>query len=152
MIAEYAGILRSYGITEIMGDNYGAGLTADEWARNGSKFKKCDNNTAENFLCALPLLTSKRAHLADNATLRTQLSGLERRVVAGHETVGHAQVASAHDDVAAAVAGVVGMLLKAPFFVPPGFVADLTARLHRGPGERAEAQRHQMQQRRLYGF
>jgi len=51
------------------------------------------------------LLTSKRGRLVDDITLRKQLSGLQRRVVAGHETVGHAQVASAHDDVAAAVAG-----------------------------------------------
>jgi hypothetical protein len=41
----------------------------------------------------------------DNGTLRTQLVALERRVVSGHETVSHPQVASAHDDVATAVCG-----------------------------------------------
>jgi hypothetical protein len=105
VIAEYARILRTYGIGEIVSDNYAAGFSADEWARNGIRFRACDNSTAENFLRALPLLTSKRGRLIDDATLRKQFSSLQRRVVAGHETVGHAAVASAHDDVAAAVAG-----------------------------------------------
>jgi hypothetical protein len=105
VICEYAQILRTYGVGEIVSDNFAAGFSSDEWARNGIRFRACENTTAENFLCALPLLTSKRGRLVDDITLRKQLSGLQRRVVAGHETVGHAQVASAHDDVAAAVAG-----------------------------------------------
>jgi len=105
VIREYADLLRTYRINEVISDNYAAGFSTDEWSRNGIRFKACDNTTGENYLCALPLLTSKRAHLVDNVTLRTQLSQLERRVVSGHETVGHAQRSSAHDDVAAAVAG-----------------------------------------------
>lgn len=98
-------LLRGYGVNEVLSDSYSAGFAADEWARNGIRFKACENTTSENFLYALPLLTSKRARLVDHVVLRKQLSGLQRRVVAGHETVGHAQVASAHDDVAASVAG-----------------------------------------------
>ena len=52
------------------------------------------------------MLLSGRVRLLDNATLRSQLIGLERHVQAGgRETVGHAHVASAHDDVAAATCG-----------------------------------------------
>ena len=105
VIKQYAELLRSYDVHEIVSDNYAAGFSSDEWNRNGIGFRACDNDTAENFLRLLPLLTSKRARLADNATLRTQLSQLERRVVSGHEVVGHAQRAGAHDDVAAAGAG-----------------------------------------------
>jgi hypothetical protein len=106
VIKEHADILREYGISEIMSDNYAAGLTADEWRRNEIRFQKCKNDTAKNYLCALPMLTSPgRIHLLDNATLRAQLTGLERRVVSGHETVGHRHVQSAHDDVACAVCG-----------------------------------------------
>lgn len=105
VIREYAGLLRTYGVHEVMSDDYAAGFSADEWQRAGIRFRSCANTTAENYLCALPLLTAKRAHLADHATLRAQLSGLERRVVSGHEVVGHEQRASAHDDVAAAVCG-----------------------------------------------
>ena len=105
VIAEYADILRSYGIGEVVSDNYAGGFAADEWWRNDIRRKKPQNDTSDNFLGALPALTSKRGHLLDNVTLRTQLSGLERRVHSGHETVGHQHVASAHDDIAAAVCG-----------------------------------------------
>jgi hypothetical protein len=105
VIREYAELLRSYGVHEIVSDKFAAGFSSDEWSRNGIRFRACDNSTSENYLRALPLLTSRRGRLADVATLRTQLSGLERRVVSGHETVGHAQRTSAHDDVSAAVCG-----------------------------------------------
>ena len=52
----------------------------------------------------LPLLLNSRARLIDNATLRSQLASLERRVGASDkESVTHPAVASAHDDVAAAM-------------------------------------------------
>jgi hypothetical protein len=40
------------------------------------------------------------------------LSGLERRIVGGHEKTDHTQVASAHDDVAAAVCGALVMAAR----------------------------------------
>jgi hypothetical protein len=105
VIAEYAGILRSYGVTAMMSDKFGGGMHSDEWVRNGIAWRPSLYDTSGNYLRALPMLTSRRAHLLDSATLRTQLAGLERRVVGGHEVVGHPQVASAHDDVATAVCG-----------------------------------------------
>ena len=104
-IREYAEILRSYGVHEIICDDYAAGFSADEWRRNGITFKSCANSTSENYLCALPLLTSKRAHLLDHPVLRSELAGLERQISGGHETVSHQARSSAHDDVAAAVCG-----------------------------------------------
>jgi hypothetical protein len=105
VIAEFARILHSYGIAEVVADGFAGGFCSDEWVRNGVRFRACENNTSENYMRALPLLTSKRARLSDFATLRVQLSGLERRVVGGHEVVSHARAASAHDDVACAVCG-----------------------------------------------
>ena len=107
VIREYAEILRGYNIASIMSDNFGAGLTSDDWRRNDLKWDKCPRVTGENYLRVLPMLTSPgRIHLPDSATIRTQFSGLERHVVSGHETVKHGSAASAHDDVAAAIAGV----------------------------------------------
>ena len=74
VIAEYADILRSYGIGEIVSDNYAGGFAGDEWWRNVWAGFKPHNTTGDNFLCALPMLTSKRGHLLDHTTLRTQLS------------------------------------------------------------------------------
>jgi len=54
------------------------------------------------------MLLSGRARLLDHPRLRTQLAGLERHVQAGgRETVTHAHVASAHDDLAAAACGAI---------------------------------------------
>jgi hypothetical protein len=112
VIAEYAALMRSYGIGSVMSDNFGAGLVGDEWARNETRWSKCPRITAENYLRVLPMLTSPgRVHLPDSATLRAQLSGLERHVVSGHETVKHGS--SAHDDLAAAVAGVAVLVASA---------------------------------------
>lgn len=150
VIREHAETLRRYGIHQVMSDNFGAGLCADEWARNGIRHKVCDNNTAENFLYALPLLTSKRGHLPDDATLRKQLSGLQRRVVGGHETVGHAQVASAHDDLAAAVCGclVEAASRPPPMVITPAMIGEIAAagRYGRaGPSAFAIGERQQAQ-------
>src|SRR5262249_18659053 len=106
VVSEFAGLLRLYGVRQVQGDRFAGAFHSDEWARNGITFMPCDKTTAENYLHALPILLSGRARLLDNATLRTQLTGLERKVQAGgRETVTHAQVASAHDDVATSACG-----------------------------------------------
>jgi hypothetical protein len=106
VIAELAALCKRYGISEVQGDKFAGGFHADEWQRHGIRFKPCDNTTSENYLHMLPMLLSGRARLLDNATLRAQFAGLERKMQpSGHEVVTHAQVASAHDDLATAAAG-----------------------------------------------
>jgi hypothetical protein len=110
VIAEYAQILKSYGVSEVQGDKYAGGFHADEWKRCGIQFTPCERTTSENYLYSLPMLLAGRVRLIDNATLRSQLASLERRISpAGHETVSHPQVASAHDDCATAVCGALSM-------------------------------------------
>jgi hypothetical protein len=106
VIGELAMLLKAYGITEVQGDKYAVGFHADEWRQHDIKFIACERTTSENYLSLLPLLLAGRVRLLDNATLRNQLASLERRVGAGdRETVSHPQIASAHDDVAAAASG-----------------------------------------------
>jgi hypothetical protein len=106
VIAELAKLCKRYGITEVEGDKFAGGFHADEWQRHGIRFKPCERTTSENYLHVLPLLLNGRARLLDNATLRAQLAGLERKMQAsGHEVVSHAQVSGAHDDLATAAAG-----------------------------------------------
>jgi hypothetical protein len=169
VIAEYARLLHIYGVSSVMGDGYAAGFTADAWERNRVRFVKCDNTTAENYLAALPLLTSNRARLLDDATLRTQLSSLERKVVGGSETVTHPASASSHDDVAAAVCGCLvaaGDAANAPMHIPAGVLTKLglmgsyNSRRSMGGGrsgealfgERRWAQMQAMQNKRTYGW
>ena len=106
VVAEYAQALKLYGITEVQSDKYAGGFHSDEWRRHDIKFIACERTTSENYLACLPLLLAGRARLLDNATLRSQLVGLERQVsAADRETVSHPQSASAHDDCATAVCG-----------------------------------------------
>jgi hypothetical protein len=106
VIAELAMLCKRYGISEVEGDKFAGGFHADEWQRHGIRFKACDRTTSENYLHLLPILLSGRARLLDNSTLRSQLTGLERKMQpSGHEIVTHMQVSSAHDDLACAAAG-----------------------------------------------
>jgi hypothetical protein len=107
VIAELSRLLKSYNhISGVQGDRFAGGFHSDEWRRNGIQFTPCERTTSENYLYALPMLLAGRVRLIDSSTLRTQLASLERRITpAGHEIVSHPQVASAHDDCAAAVCG-----------------------------------------------
>jgi hypothetical protein len=105
VIAEWAQILKSYRISEIYGDHYAFQLFADEWRKHNIIMREAESTTSENYLRALPLVLGRRARLLDDATLRSQLLSLERRIVDGHEQVDHPKIANAHDDVATAVCG-----------------------------------------------
>ena len=84
VVAEFAAILRLFGITEVQGDGFAGGFHADEWASHQIKFVPCERTTSENYLALLPLLLQPgRVRLCDSAVLRQQLAGLERRVHAG---------------------------------------------------------------------
>jgi hypothetical protein len=119
VIKEFAALLRTYGVTSVWSDRFGGGRTSDDWARNGITFKATVQDTSSNYLRALPLLMSRRAHLLDNGTLRAQLAALERRIVGGQEVVGHPQVVSAHDDVATAVCGAMVTAARSVAYEPP---------------------------------
>jgi hypothetical protein len=114
VIAEYAELLATYRVTEVHGDNYAAGFHSSEWNNHPATFRPCKNSTSDNYLGALPVLLARRVRLLDNATLRNQLTSLERTVGAGDkETVTHPKHANAHDDVAAAVCGAIMTALQA---------------------------------------
>jgi hypothetical protein len=113
VIAEYAELLKLYGITQVQSDKYAIGFHEAEWLCHGINFAAWERTTSENYLHCLPLLLAGRVRLVDNMTMRSQLASLERRVGAGdRETVTHPQHASAHDDVAAAVCGALAAAAK----------------------------------------
>jgi hypothetical protein len=117
VIAEYAELLKAWGITEVQSDKYTVGFHEAEWRRHGIRLIACERTTSENYLHALPLLLAGRARLVDNTTLRNQLASLERRVGAGdRETVSHPAHASAHDDVACAACGALVLAAKPNYY------------------------------------
>jgi hypothetical protein len=124
VIAEYAELVKLYGITEVFSDKYAIGFHQDEWRRHNIRLTACERTTSENYLHVLPLLLAGRVRLVDNITLRNQLASLERRVSASdRETVTHPQHASAHDDVACAACGALAVAAKYGSYELPPFVA-----------------------------
>jgi hypothetical protein len=152
VVAEYAQLLKRYNISEVQGDKFAGGFHADEWQRNGIRFVPCERTTSENYLHALPMLLAGRVRLIDNATLRAQLASLERRVSpADRETVSHPQTASAHDDCATAVCGMLSMSARPGYdHLYRGFVSDAPAQQQ--PVSSADQRLHDLYRALDFGF
>ncbi len=103
VIAEYAQILKRYGISEIWSDHHAHKLFSDEWKKHGVVCRESENTTAKNYQLALPLIIGGRARLLDNTVLKNQLSSLELHTSDGEEKVVCPQ--NSHDDVATAAMG-----------------------------------------------
>ena len=154
VIAEYAQLLKQYNISEVQGDRFAGGFHADEWQRHGISFVPCERTTSENYLHALPMLLAGRVRLIDNATLRAQLASLERRVSsADRETVSHPQTASAHDDCATAVCGVLSMSARPGYdSTYRGFLPDADASAQQQPVSSADQRLHDFYRALDFGF
>jgi hypothetical protein len=128
VVREFADVLKSYRVTEIQGDRWAGGFVADEFARAGIRYVPSTLTRSEIYLAALPLLLSGRARLLDDARLRQQLAGLERRVHAGgRESIDHASGsgANAHDDSSNAACGalVAAASGRGVMVIPPAVLA-----------------------------
>jgi hypothetical protein len=124
VVREWAELLRAYRIHTVTSDGYAFKICADEWGRNKITNVKSENNTAQNYLRALPILMARRARLVDSETARKQFCCLQRIVVAGHESVEHA--VHAHDDVACAIAGALATVDSTPaaWIIPMSVYAE----------------------------
>ena len=102
--ADFAALLRSYGISRVTGDRY-----AGEWPRerlrtHGIEYALSDRSKSDIYRDCLPILNSGRAQLLDIKRLGSQLCGLERRTArSGRDSIDHAP--GAHDDLANAACG-----------------------------------------------
>jgi hypothetical protein len=108
-VAEIAGLLRTYRITEVIGDAYSIGFLKSEFSRHGITYHPSELDRSELYLHSLPIFTSGRVRLTDNQTVVEQLAALERRPGAnGKDRVDHR--AGSHDDSSNATAGVIAAL------------------------------------------
>ena len=100
--------LKAYGCSEVTGDKYAASWVVDAFAKNGVTYKHSGRDRSAIYADALPLFTAGRARVLDNKKLVSQLSNLERRTSsAGRDRIDHPQ--GAHDDIANAAAGALGL-------------------------------------------
>ena len=68
VVAEFAGVLRSYGISRIRGDYYGGEWPAERFRAHGIAYERAEKAKSEIYLAALPLINSQRCELLDNRT------------------------------------------------------------------------------------
>jgi len=121
VVAEYAALLKSYGITRVIGDRYGGMWPRERFAAHGIEYVVADETASDYYLELLPILNSGRAELLDHARLVAQLCHLERSAArSGKEHVGHPP--NAHDDVINAAAIAMVSALAMPVYQEPPIV------------------------------
>jgi hypothetical protein len=106
--ADYAALMKAYGIRTAQSDKYAGSWPADEFAKHGITIEYSPKPRSELYLDALPAITSGRVELPPDDRLITQFAGLERKTSkTGRDSVNHAQ--GAHDDRANAAAGIIAL-------------------------------------------
>jgi hypothetical protein len=112
-VYEFAQLMRSYGISTVMGDRYGGEWPRERFRVNGISYEVADKPKSDFYRDLLPFLNSGRVELLDHPRLVSQLCGLERRTSrAGKDSIDHAP--GGHDDVANSVAGVTWRAIGGP--------------------------------------
>lgn len=108
-VAEAAHLLRSYGISKVIGDKYSAEWVKEAFRSHVITYEWCDLDRSALYLELLPAINSAAVELLDNDDLLHELQGLERRRgSSGRDRIDHRP--GSHDDRANVVAGVVGGL------------------------------------------
>jgi Terminase large subunit, T4likevirus-type, N-terminal len=106
VVAEFSGLLKTFGITRIRGDRY-----AGEWPRErfrlaGISYDPSPKTKSDLYRELLPLLNSNQVELLDLPRLQSQLLGLERRTArGGKDSIDHGP--GAHDDAINSAAGAI---------------------------------------------
>ena len=104
VVAEIAALLKSYGCSHVVGDKYAAKWVVEAFAKVGITYRHSDADRSAVYLDCLPLFTSGRARLIDNARLISQFAGLERRTFpTGRDRIDHGR--AGRDDLCNACAG-----------------------------------------------
>jgi hypothetical protein len=110
---QIADVLKAYGLSECMGDDYAKGWVISELARHGIRFtaRPTEMNRSALYLETLSLFSAGRVRLVDNKRLVSQYAQLERRVMpAGRDVVDHPNRSGHHDDLSNVCAGVLWRL------------------------------------------
>lgn len=107
--APFCVTLKAYGVSTVVGDRYAGEWPRERFRELGVTYDLAASPRSDLYRDLLPGLNSGSVELLDQATLVSQLVGLERRVArGGRESIDHAP--NGHDDVANAVAGVVSLI------------------------------------------
>jgi hypothetical protein len=117
VVAEFAALLKAYGVHTVWGDRYAGVWPRERFAVHGINYQIPGKSASDLYTEMLPVLNSRRAELPDNPRLVSQLCQLERHAGSAKDNVKHPP--GAHDDVANAVAGAIVMALQAAVVQEP---------------------------------
>ena len=110
VVHEFSNVLKSYGISTVVGDKYGGEWPREVFEKCGIIYDPAAKPKSDLYQDALALINSRRIELIDNQGLISQLTSLERRTArSGRDSIDHPS--GGHDDVANAVAGAASVLL-----------------------------------------
>jgi hypothetical protein len=115
VVAEFASLLKAYGIATVYGDRYAGIWPRERFAVHGMNYQVPKQSASDLYSALLPVLTSNRAELPDNPRLISQLCQLERHAGSTKDNIKHPP--GGHDDIANAVAGAIVMALQAAHIV-----------------------------------
>jgi hypothetical protein len=106
--AEYADLLKAYGLRSVIGDRYAGSWPADEFARHGITYEAAGKAKSDLYVDALAALNSGRVELPPDERLVIQFANLERRTArSGRDSVDHPP--GGHDDRANVCAGLIAL-------------------------------------------
>ena len=124
-VAEFAALLRAYGIAEVSGDRFAGSWPEEQYRQGGVTYRAAAQPKSGLYTDALAYLNAGSVELLDHPRLVAQLCALERRTArGGKDSIDHAP--HGHDDLANVVAGVVADLLV----YQPGASAQVYAIIH----------------------
>jgi hypothetical protein len=107
---QFAELLKVYHITTVHGDRYAGDWPGEQYRKRGVAYKPSERTTSENYGEMLPVINSGKCSLLDHTRMFQQIIGLERKTArSGKDSISHAP--GAHDDIAAAVAGVLKLAI-----------------------------------------
>jgi hypothetical protein len=105
-VAEFVQLLRSYRVTEVVGDKWGGSFVSESFNKHGVGYRVSERTKTEIYREFLPLLNSRRVELLDHQRMLVQLLSLERKTArGGRESIDHPQGDRNHDDLINSVAG-----------------------------------------------
>jgi len=104
VVADFAALLNSYGLSTVTGDRYGGIWPRDRFSVHGIEYKASELTKSDIYREIVAPINGGRVVLLDLTVLVSQFIGLERRVArGGRDSVDHAP--GGRDDVANAAAG-----------------------------------------------
>lgn len=105
----FADILKSYHITQVVGDRYGGEWPRERFRDHGISYKVCEKTKSDIYRDVLSVFTSEQVELLDVKRMSSQFVNLERRTVrGGKDSIDHSP--NGRDDVSNAVAGVLDLM------------------------------------------